>query len=159
MELHCLRCRYIAGEIAARRGWSIDEELLTVAAILHDIGLYPLAATHEVYTSDGARVARDLLAAHGWEPERIELCANVIDRHHDLRPQLRCGAEVEALRLADLVELSGGLLRAGVDRAWLRALKSEFSPRGLAQELAREISRALRERPMTMVRIFLRPSP
>jgi HD superfamily phosphodiesterase len=159
MELHCLRCRYIAGEIAARRGWSIDEELLTIAAILHDIGLYPLAATRDVYTSDGARVAREVLAAHGWKPERIERCANAIDRHHDLRSQLRCGAEAEALRLADRVELSAGLVRAGVDRRWLQDLRAEFSPRGLAQELAREITRALRERPLTMVRIFLRPSP
>jgi HD superfamily phosphodiesterase len=39
MERHCLRCRHIAREIARRRGWTIDEELLTVAATLHDIGL------------------------------------------------------------------------------------------------------------------------
>jgi HD superfamily phosphodiesterase len=158
MELHCLRCRHIAAEIAHRRGWSIDEELLTVAAILHDIGLYPLASRGGVYTSDGARLARELLASRGWEPARIDRCVNAIDRHHDLRSQLRYGGEAEALRLADRVELSGGLLRAGVSRRWLDDLRAEFSPRGLAQELAREIGRALRERPLTMARIFLRPS-
>ncbi len=130
MELHCLRCRYIAAKIAERRGCSIDEELLTIAAILHDIGLYPLASTRGVYTSDGARLARELLDAHGWEPERIERCANAIDRHHDLRSQLRWGAEAEALRLADRVELSAGVLRAGVDRGWLHDLRAEFPPAG-----------------------------
>jgi hypothetical protein len=158
MELHCLRCRHIAREIADRRGWSIDDELLTIAAILHDIGLYPLAARGGVYTSEGAQLAREILAAHGWEAERIERCANAIDRHHDVRSQLRFGGETEALRIADRVELSAGALRAGVDRRWLHDLRAEFSTRGLAQELAREIARALRERPLTMLRIFLRPS-
>jgi HD superfamily phosphodiesterase len=158
MELHCLRCRHIAAEIARGRGWRIDDELLTIAAILHDIGLYPLASRGGVYTSDGALLARELLAAHGWEQERMEHCAIAIDCHHDLRSQLGRGAEAEALRLADRVELSGGLIRAGVKRRWLRDLRSEFPSRGLAQELAREVGRALRERPLTMARIFLRPS-
>jgi HD superfamily phosphodiesterase len=159
MERHCVRCRHIAAEIAKRRGWTVDEELLTVAAILHDIGLYPLASRGGVYTADGAWLARELLAAHGWDLERIERCANAIDCHHDLRSQLSRGSEAEALRLADRIELSAGLLRAGLDQRWLHDLRTEFPSRGLAQELAREVGRALRERPLTMARIFLRPSP
>jgi hypothetical protein len=159
MELHCLRCRHSAAEIAKRRGWTIDEEVLTVAAILHDIGLYPLVSRGGVYTADGARLAREILASHGWEHERIERCARAIDSHHDVRSQLGRGAEAEALRLADRVELSAGVLRAGLDRRWLHDLRTEFPARGLPQELAREVGRALRERPLTMARIFLRPSP
>lgn len=158
MERHCLRCRHIAAQIAADRGWSIDQELLTVASILHDIGLYPKASRGGVYTADGAALAREMLAAHGWDEPRIERCAQAIDRHHDVRSQLESGPEAEALRLADRVELAGGLLTAGVDRRWLRSLRREIPPRGLAGELAREIGRALRERPLTMTRIFLRPS-
>ena len=158
MERHCLRCRHIAAQIAADRGWSIDQELLTVASILHDVGLYPKASRGGVYTADGAAMARELLAGHHWDEQRIERCAEAIDRHHDVRSQLGSGPEAEALRLADRVELAGGLLTAGVDRGWLRSLRREISPRGLARELAREIGRALRERPLTMTRIFLRPS-
>ncbi len=66
MERHCLRCRHIASEIARLRGWTIDEELLTVAAILHDIGLYPSASRGGVYTADGAALAREILATHCW---------------------------------------------------------------------------------------------
>jgi putative nucleotidyltransferase with HDIG domain len=158
MERHCLRCRHIAAKIAEQRGWSVDEELLTVAAILHDIGLYPDASRGGVYTADGAALARELLAAQGWEARRIERCASAIDCHHDVRSQLRNGGEAEALRLADRVELSAGLLRAGLDRRWLRDLRTQVPVRGLAPELTREVGRALRERPLTMARIFLRPS-
>jgi len=158
MERHCLRVRQIAAEIAGRRGWAIDPELLTVASILHDIGLYPEATRGGVYTSDGAELAREMLPAHGWSEERIERCAAAIDRHHELRSQLARGGEVEAMRRADLVDVSGGLIGYGVPRRWLKALNAAVPRDGLAGELAREVGRALRERPLTMPRIFLRPS-
>jgi len=71
-------------------------------------------------------------------------------------PQRALGGEVEGLRLADLVELSGGVLRFGVDRVWLRELYAAVPRSGLVGELAREVGRALRERPLTMARIFWR---
>lgn len=157
MERHCLRCRLIADELARARQWVLDEELLTVASILHDLGLYPAVSRSGVYTSDGAAFARELLAEHGWSAERIELCADAIDRHHDVRRQVERGVEVEALRLADLIEVSGGLLRFGLDAEWLRGLRREVPPDGLWQELRRELTRALRERPTTLPRIFFRP--
>lgn len=156
MERHCLRARHIASELGARRGWTIDGEVLTVAAILHDIGLYPGASRGGVYTADGAALAREMLPAYGWHPERIELCAVAIDHHHELRNQLRRGPEVEALRLADLVELSGGLLTFGLDRHWLYELNRSVPRRGLVGELFREVGRAIRERPLTMPQIFWR---
>jgi len=81
----CLRVRHIAAELARHRGWAIDGELITVAAILHDIGLYPSASRGGVYTEDGAELAREMLRAHSWSTERIRRCAEAIDRHHELR--------------------------------------------------------------------------
>jgi hypothetical protein len=156
MERHCLRVRHIAAEISGRRGWAIDPELLTVASILHDIGLYPEVTHGGVYTAEGAELAREILPAHGWSAERIETCAAAIDRHHELRPQRARGSEVEALRLADLVELSGGLLSFGLSRRWLRSLNAAVPRTGLVGELAQELSRAFRERPLTMPQIFWR---
>src|SRR5581483_737357 len=127
------------------------------AAILHDIGLYPSVSRGGVYTADGAALARELLSRHGWDPARIERCARAIDAHHDVRPQLVASAEAETLRLADRVELSGGLLSAGLDRTWLRDLYRSVPRRGLVGELVREVGRALKERPLTVPRIFLPP--
>lgn len=156
MERHCLRVRHIAAELARRRGWELDSEVLTVAAVLHDIGLYPGASRGGVYTADGASLAREMLTTHGWSAGRTERCAEAIDRHHELRRQLRRGGEVEALRLADLVELGGGLITCGLDRRWLRALNDAVPQRGLLGELTREVGRALRERPLTVPQIFWR---
>jgi putative nucleotidyltransferase with HDIG domain len=157
MERHCLRVRHIAAELASHRAWAIDEEVVTVAAILHDIGLYPRASRGGVYTADGAELAWEMLSAHSWSTERIRRCAEAIDRHHELRSQLARGGEVEALRLADLVDLSGGLLTFGLDRRWLRALNQTVPRQGLIAELTRELGRAFRQRPLTIPRIFWRP--
>ncbi len=156
MERHSLRCRHIAHELGRRRGWILDGEVLTVAAILHDAGLYPGVASRDAYVADGAALARALLTAHGWSPARIELCAHAIDRHHELRSQGGFGAEVEALRLADLVDVSGGLIRCGLERAWIAELRRTVPVDGLAGELVHKVGRALRERPLTLPRIFWR---
>jgi len=156
MERHCLRVRLMAAELALRREWQLDHEILTVASILHDIGLYPSVSRGGVYTADGAALARRLLTTHGWETVRINVCADAVDRHHDVRSQLSHGAEVEALRMADLADVSGGLVSFGLQRAWVRELTRDVPRRGLGAELAREVGRALRERPLTLPRIFLR---
>jgi HD superfamily phosphodiesterase len=156
MERHCLRVRLIAQELGALRGWTLDGELLTVAAILHDIGLYPSVSQGGVYTAEGADLARASLPQHGWNQARIDRCADAIDRHHDLRSQLTRGAEVEAMRLADLADVSGGVLSFGIRRGWMRGLMRSVPRTGFGGELAREVGRALRERPLTLPRIFLR---
>ena len=157
MERHCLRVRHIAVELARRRAWAIDGEVITVAAVLHDVGLYPSASRGGVYTEDGAKLAREMLRAHSWSTERICCCAEAIDRHHELRSQLARGGEVEALRLADLIDLSGGLLTFGLDRRWLRDLNQTVPRQGLIAELTRELARAVHQRPLTLPRIFWRP--
>ena len=130
MERHCLRTRQIAARIASDRDWPIDQEVL----------------------------AREMLTSHCWTPGRIELCATAIDRHHELRRQLSSGAEVEALRLADRVDVSKGLFSAGLDRYWLRALNREIPRTGLTKELARLIGRLIRKRPGSLLGIFRRPA-
>ncbi len=56
MERHGLRCYLICLRLASLRGAEVDRELLLVAALLHDIGLYEGASEGGVYVSDGAAI-------------------------------------------------------------------------------------------------------
>jgi hypothetical protein len=156
MECHCLRVYEIAAELARRRGIDPDRELLLCAAWLHDAGLYAGAASGEPYVVDGRRLAVAELARFNWAPERLELLSDAIERHHDIRSQWRRGAEVELIRRADLVDVSGGLARFGLDRPWLHDLFARVPRRGMFAEIGRLVGRALRERPGSMAAIFLR---
>jgi hypothetical protein len=156
MERHGLRVFLIASKMAEHRGDEVDREVLLVAGLLHDLGLYDSISRGGVYVSDGAEFARDLVREHGWSEERATLCANAIERHHEVRPQWGAGAEVELARRADLVDVSAGVVRFGLPRSWLRDLFSAVSRDGTYAEIARLVGHTLRERPLTLPRIFLR---
>lgn len=156
MERHGLRVFLIAAEMASLRDLDVDREVLLVAGFLHDLGLYDLASRGGVYVSDSADFAAELLAPHAWSEERTRLCRDAIERHHELRSQWSAGDEVELIRRADLVDVSAGLVTRGVSRPWLRELFTAVPRDGTYGEVARMVGHALRERPLTMPRIFLR---
>ncbi|MCB0866792.1 MAG: HD domain-containing protein [Solirubrobacterales bacterium] len=157
MERHGVRCFLIAERLAADRGREIDREVLLIASLLHDLGLYEEVAEGDAYVTDGRHYAERMLSDRpGWDGERLRLLGDAIERHHELRSQWDAGAEVELLRLADRVELAGGLIRCGIPREWLRDLGERVPRDGTYGEIARMVAHALRERPLTMAKIFVR---
>jgi len=157
MELHGLRAFLICERLAAEGGHEVDREVLLVAALLHDIGLYEGASKGGAYVSDGRDYAERMLAGRkDWPRGRQLLCLRAIERHHEVRSQWQAGAEVELLRRADLVELSGGLVSFGLERAWIRGLFAAVPRRGVYGEIGRLVARAARERPATLPLIFIR---
>jgi hypothetical protein len=155
MERHSVRCFLLAELMSVRRGVELDRELLLCAALLHDIGIYPGAATKRSYVTDGANLSRDLLAPFGWSDERLQRCAVAVERHHDLRPQWHHGTEVELLRRADLVELSAGLYGAGLARGEVAGVRRRISPAGFYPEIARLLAGLVRTRPASIPGIWV----
>jgi hypothetical protein len=156
MERHCLRVYEIAVELGRRRGAHVDREVLVCAAWLHDAGLYPGAASSDTYVVDGRRLLKRVVGPFGWPDERLALAGDAIERHHELRPQWRRGNEVELMRRADLIDVSGGLVKYGLDAGWLHDLAVRVPRVGMAREIARLVAGALRTRPLTMAAIFIR---
>ena len=156
MERHGLRVYEIACELAAKRGIEVDRELLSCVAWLHDAGLYPAAASRDTYVVDGRHLLERVVAPFDWPTDRLRLAGDAVERHHDLRPQWRAGNEVELIRRADLIDVSG-VVRFGLDRAWLQGLNARAPRDGLVREIARLVGGALRSRPLTMLQIFVRP--
>ena len=156
MERHGLRVYEIARELARRRGLDVDIELLACVAWLHDAGLYPGAASADTYVLDGRRLLERVVSSFGWPDARVTLAGDAVERHHELRPQWKRGAEVELIRRADLIDISDGAVRFGLGRPWLRELFVRIPRAGLVREIARLVGGALRNRPLTMLEIFLR---
>jgi hypothetical protein len=154
MERHGVRCFLLIRKLAERRGLEIDREVALCAALVHDIGLYPSVAHGGVYTDEGGELAARLFSEAGAADERARLVADACAYHHALRDQSSRGTEVELLRLADRIELSAGQLRAGLDRAEVHEV-FESAPRdGLYRAVAALLAPTLRERPLTLPRIF-----
>jgi hypothetical protein len=153
MERHSIRVVLLAEEIARKEGKEVDSELLLCAGLLHDLGLYPGAATKAAYVTDGRHLAEKELTGLGWDPARVRLAADAVEHHHELTSQWSRGTEVELLRKADLVEVSHGLVMAGVTRAFYRDLRKRIPRDGFVPEVLRGLGKAIRERPASLWRI------
>lgn len=156
MERHGLRTFLIADRLATARDLEVDRELLLVAGLVHDIGIYDSFSAGGVYVREGAEFASEMLRRQGWEEQRIKLCSDAIERHHELRSQWEQGAEVELIRRADLIEVSAGRVRFGLSREWVQDLFRSVPRTGFYRDLGRLIRHTLRHRPLTLPQIFIR---
>ena len=156
MERHGLRVFLIADRLASARSAEVDREVLLIAGLLHDIGLYDAASHGGVYVVEGAEFTADLLRKQDWGGDRIRLCFDAIERHHEVRSQWERGAEVELIRRADLVDLTSGLVTFGLSREWLRDLFKSVPRDGTYRTVGRKVGGQLLHRPLAFLRIFRR---
>ncbi len=142
---------------AADRELMVDHEILLVAGILHDIGLYDGASEGGVYTTDGAHFAKHLLAGRpGWDGAPARALPRG-DRAPPRAPQPVAGGprgRADAPRRHDRA-----LQRAvnfGVSRGWIRGLWRAVPRDGLYGEVGKMVAKAARERPTSLPKILVR---
>ena len=78
---HSVRAYAWAVELARHDDLAFDQEILYVAALLHDIGLVPAYDLGGCFETDGAVEAERFSIAHGQPPERARAIYDVIDLH------------------------------------------------------------------------------
>ncbi|CAN5610558.1 HD domain-containing protein [soil metagenome] len=101
---HCRRVYTLARELARLERLSCDPELLYIAALLHDVGLYK-AYSHRKepdHARRSAAVAEQLLRDGNLPPQDIQVVLDAIENHP---PGAFTGVSVEAALLKDAVVL------------------------------------------------------
>jgi HD domain len=104
----------------SRAGLPLDREVLAVAALLHDVGMYPKAVAEvdgNDFTVRGARIARRVGQQVGWPKHRIDLATQAITINANGRVSTRWGAEAHFARLAPLVDAVGQCWKVHPDDA------------------------------------------
>jgi HD domain len=157
MERHCVRLFLIAERMAADRDIELDRELVLCASFIHDLGIYPEVSTGDVYLADSRRLGERTLAPFGWDAERMAKCLDAIEQHHARHSRWDWGAEVELVRRADLVEVTAGQLRFGVERDWIRRLFRELPRKRFYLFIALALVGEALTRPRNLPRIFTPP--
>jgi hypothetical protein len=125
---------------------------IAVAAYFHDAGIWT-ADTFD-YISPSVILAHGYLAEQGLECWEVEL-ELMIRRHHKLT-HIRDPAHglVEAFRRADAVDLTLGLLRFGLDRRYVRAVRSALPNAGFHMTLTRLSLKRLASHPIDPLPMF-----
>lgn len=106
---------------------------LAIACVFHDLGIW----THKTfdYLGPSEAIAADYLHQHDM-PDWIQPVTLAIDNHHKLRAYEGPHATlVEALRRADLADLSFGLISGGIDRDLARKTREAFPNAGFHKRL------------------------
>jgi len=139
--------------LALAPGLAADSEVLEVAAAFHDLGIWT-DRTFD-YLGPSRRLARAWLAENGLDERAAEVEA-VIEQHHKLRPYRGpFAASVEAFRRADLVDVSLGAVRSGLDAEYVRAVRRALPNAGFHWRLVTLTGRQLLRsplRPLPMLR-------
>lgn len=79
---HCIRSYLWATTYAAAHGIGFDDELLYVAAMLHDIGLTPAFDSHRLpFEKAGGELAWVFGVAAGWPADRAARALEIIVAH------------------------------------------------------------------------------
>jgi hypothetical protein len=93
---------------AADLGLEIDPELLYIASVMHDTGLFtPYSDVEQRFEVDGADHARALLLSHGSTAERAEAVWEAIALHTTPEIPVRMAPVVAATYLGVLVDAVG----------------------------------------------------
>lgn len=133
-----------------------DREVLYAAAMLHDAGLTPAAATpaEHCFAVRGARYARQALAAEA-SADRVEHVAEAIARHLDLQVHLHEGVEAHLLQAGAMVDVLGrGLQRVPAD---LREQVLQAHPRlQMKEALCRCMTTAVQGAPHSRAACYVR---
>jgi len=120
-------CLAIAGD------GPVELEKLAVAAVFHDLGIW---TNHTFdYIAPSVALAREHLASRGmadWIPEIEAMIAD----HHKVTPS-RADQQslVESFRRADWIDVSRGLRRFGLSRAFIAAVTARWPSAGFHRRL------------------------
>ena len=101
---HCVRVRALAEELAEAERVSYDAEILRIAALLHDVGLYKAYAFREApdHARRSADVAERLLRDGDFPPQATKAVLDAIAHHPPGDPS---AGSTEAALLKDAVAL------------------------------------------------------
>ncbi len=125
--------------------------VLGLAVFFHDSGIW-FDGTWDYLPPSTRRAVAALGPA---DRGHAELVAAIIDEHHRLRRARHPGPLVEAVRRADLTDITAGLVPApGVSRADYRALAAEYPARGFRPMRLRAFGRGLRASPLHPAPLF-----
>ncbi len=141
---HSERSYRFAAALATADGIELDDEVLYLGTVLHDVGLSPAAEGDERFEVRGANLVRELLHDHGMERDRA---ANVWDciamhastplaRHKSVETRYANRGIALDVRGGGADALDPGLVRAVLDRWPRRDFPAEFEAVLVAEVVA-----------------------
>jgi hypothetical protein len=129
---HSWRCHWWGMAFGQAGGLAVDEELLLVACLMHDLGMANEAAVQAsgcaCFTGHAVTEAMRLAHAHGWPAARAQTLGDAIALHMNGQVDVAQGVEAHLLQQATACDVIGARL-AQLPRGYRQAVL-QAHPRG-----------------------------
>jgi len=137
---HCYRVYNLALKLAGRDVTSEEKEILAIALGFHDLSLFADGSLD--YLEPSASLAEKWMKKHGKAGEDVDHVKAIIMNHHKFMAyEGKYQDLVEAVRKADMIDVSMGLVTYNLDRSTVKALRNPIPTDGfhwfLVQTLAK----------------------
>jgi hypothetical protein len=138
-----------------RKDFGVEErEKIIIAGAFHDLGIWAGAGKTLDYLPPSIDLAKEYLLQNGldeWSPEIVLM----IDMHHKLRKfENENYPLTEVFRRGDLVDFSLGLIKCGLPRTYIKAVKKTFPNRGFHKTLVGLAGRRICRHPLNPLPVF-----
>ncbi|MFG1793036.1 HD domain-containing protein [Nocardia sp. NPDC049149] len=153
---HAVRSYHWAAALARADDITIDDELLFVAAMLHDFGLLPEFDSYALdFEEAGGHVAVVFAAGAGWAPARARRVREIIVRHMGEPVDVDTDPEGHLLHRATGIDITGR--ETGLTPAVIRAeVLSQWPRLGLAEEFTHCFEQQAVRKPRSAAAVALR---
>jgi hypothetical protein len=111
---HSWRCHWWGMAFGQAGGLAVDEELLLVASLMHDLGMADAAGTQAsgcaCFTGHSAASAMQVAHTHGWPAARAQALGDAIALHMNGQVDVSQGVEAHLLQQATACDVIGARL-------------------------------------------------
>jgi hypothetical protein len=156
---HCQRTYIWSAMLAQRDRIRVDEEILFVASVLHDLGLIDAHNGKqpgcECFAVEGARAAMRFAAEIGWDDERRDRLAEAISLHLNVRVGLRHGPEAHLLHEGAAFDVIGARL-GQLHRETVMSVLLRHPRLGFKDEMGAAMRQQTRMRPQSRAAFLVR---
>jgi hypothetical protein len=145
---HVMRT-YSFGRAAARlQGAPVDEEMLFLGSVLHDLGLVDAFIREDRFEVDGADAAADFLSRQGYSDKKIAVIWDAIALHTTLSIPQRKQPEIALLQIGAGIDV-GAVPRSMLTHETVEIILAEFPRLGFKKAMLEAMGAVVKRKPMT----------
>jgi hypothetical protein len=153
---HSERSYQFAAAFAAIDGIDLDDEVLYLGTVLHDVGLSPAGEGSERFEVRGANLVRELLLDHGMERDRVANVWDCIAMHASTPLARHKSPETRYANRGIALDLRGSNADA-LEPGFIRSVLDRWPRRGFPREFERVLADEVRAHPESVRLSWLEP--
>lgn len=145
---HVMRTYAFGSAAGLLQGAQVDDEMLFLGCMLHDLGLVDPFIREDRFEVDGADAAADFLSKQGYSDKKIAVIWDAIALHTTLSISQRKQPEIALLQIGAGIDI-GAIPRSLLTPETVEIILAEFPRLGFKKAMLEAMGAVVKRKPMT----------